>query len=1062
MYFKYKGIFLIFLIVIINCFNKIFLYTHALNNNKNKSKNILNITNNNNEYNDLSSFSEELIKSFSSILKKVPLIILKEKVKNQIIKASDNLNLPNPDEELCEINYSELCPENWVNFGDGINCLSPINYKGSCEKKVSFKNATPISKYKFSIECNVSWPCVGNCIEDFSKICPDKWILNKDICEASENYNGKCVKKKSFSNYSEAEKKIWGDECNVNWPCYDKNYDFNVSCPINWKLNPDHKSCSSPDSYIGPCANILYLYDLNEKEKLSLRRKCNIEWPIHTKNEFDLNSLCPIGWKISDTEHVTCNAPLSYNGPCEKKISFEYFSKEEKYEFSQKCDIQWPLLDEKFQNFDLPCPYNWVLVDKEENICVSPIEYQGPCENIFSFKNYTKEMKSAWSFSCNTVFITGNANNIEEINKHRENKTTKSKKIFGIIKRNTFNSNPSINNGPIGYKGSLYEGEVLNADNEIEYLPNKNNLKYSNKIIEIEDIGDRNDKNFILTDEKIKDLILLKESSDDEEFRTSIDETIRDLKKRYSKEAYFSFIEINKFNKLYNNKLEERYNLKEDICLYRNESEYDDENKYNCKDEHEDKGQDENEENKENEENEENEESEENESNINKNDFIEDDIYESNIGENLYEDNIIETQNLYENYKIENDNFSYNDICLEKDYTKCPIGWTQINNKECLAPKSYIRSLRMCSSILNIGDIVKNVYDVTHNMSFVVNDIEERKKLEKDCNIKFPCKECERDYVRINCPLGWTDIGDGNCKAPNDYPFYLKELCNTVVNFKYASPTFKRNWSFLCKSDWPCFSVCEKNYGIICPLGFKLINERIEKNGENIYVCSNEYWKEYNNTDFDNQIKRNLCHVIEIYNSTILKKEIERKCKVTWPCLNKCEENFYQSCPYNWLLKDNKCIAPYYYIPPKGCKNSFDILSFNIFDKYLFSNKCFAPWPCKHSCQQDWSSVCPDQWILTKKKINNKKDTRYFCKSSDKYKGICNDEYDLTYFTFLQKQDFSFKCSVKWPCGSSLHHSQNWQKENIYNDMNFKKLNTLRFYNPYYLSNYMKYKNSFF
>ncbi|CRH02774.1 CPW-WPC family protein, putative [Plasmodium relictum] len=1085
---KYISFFLIFLIITINCFNKFFLLTYTINDNKNKLENLLNITNNNNEFNDLSSFSEELIKSFSFTLKNVPLVLLKEKVKNQVIKASNNLNLPNPDEELCEINYSELCPENWINFGDGMNCLSPINYKGPCEKKVSFKNATAISKYKFSIECHVSWPCTGTCIEDFSKECPYEWILNKDICEAPKSYKGKCVKKKKFSNFSEAEKKIWSDECNINWPCYDKNYDFNILCPINWKMNPDHKSCLAPVSYIGPCVNILYLFDLNEKEKLSLGRKCNIEWPTHVKKELDLNSLCPIGWKISDLENIVCNAPLSYNGPCGKKISFENFSKEEKLEFSQKCDVQWALLDEKLQNFDLPCPYNWVLVEKEENICISPVEYQGPCENIFSFKNYTKEMKSAWSSSCNTVFINGNVNNIEEINKHRENKILNKKKIFGISKKNTFNLNPSINNGPIGYKGSLYEGEVLNADDETEYLPNKSNLNYSNKIIEIEDIGDRNDKNFILTDEKVKDLILLKESSDDEGLRASIDETIKNLKGKYSKEAYFSFIEIGMLNNLYNNnKLENEYNLKEDIYSYKknekeykdnneNDDEYEHKNKYDYEDEHEDDDEyehknkydyeDEHEDDDEyehkNKYNYEDEHEDENESDINKNYLNENSTYKTNMGEILYEDNITETKNLYENYKIENENFSYNDICLEKDYTKCPIGWTQINNKECLAPKSYIKNLRKCSSILNIGDIVKNVYDVAHNMSFVTVDIEERKKLEKKCNIKFPCKECERDYVRVNCPLGWTDIGDGNCKAPNDYSLYLKELCNTVVNFKYTTPVFKRNWSYLCKSDWPCFSVCEKNYGNICPLGYKLINERIEKNNENIYVCANEYWKEYNYSDFGNEAETNICHVIEIYNSTILKKEIERKCKVTWPCLNKCEENFYQTCPYNWLLKDNKCIAPYYYNPPKGCENSFDILSFNIFDKYLFSNRCFAPWPCRNSCQQDWSNSCPDEWILTKRKINNNKNIRYFCKSSDKYKGICDEEYDLTDFTFLQKQDFSFRCSVKWPCGNSLHHSRNWQKENIYNDTNFKKLNTLKFYSPYYSSLYKKYKTSFF
>ncbi|SBT81026.1 CPW-WPC family protein, putative [Plasmodium malariae] len=976
---KFIYLFLSSVTICFNCFNdSSFFFTYALNKGKNKASNFLNVSNDNIQYDDISSFSEELINAFSLRLKRVPELVLREKVAIQLAKAADNLNLPNPNEEVCEINYAELCPEGWSNFGDGESCLSPINYTGGCDKKVSFKNYTAINKYVFSIKCSTSWPCINKCTQNYSEECPENWILiNKNICKAPKNYKGKCIKEKMFSKFSESEKKIWAEKCDVNWPCYEKTYNLKVVCPIDWKIHPNNKSCIAPTSYIGPCMSIMYLHNLKDNEKLSLIKKCNIEWPIHEKKEVDLSSLCPIGWNITHVDNITCSAPSSYVGPCEKIISFENFSKEEKYEFSQKCDIHWPLLDQKLQNFNLPCPYNWNLLDEKNNICISPIEYQGPCENIFSFKNYNNE-------------------NIDKAT------------------------------------------DVDTDDNTVEAANNRNDVK-----------------------------------------------------------------------------------------------------------------------------------------------------------------------NWYNNYKVENANLAYSGVCLKKNYMECPVGWTRINDKQCLASKSYAGRVRKCGSILNLGEVVKNMYDVTHDMSFVTADIEKRKKIEKDCNVQFPCIECERDYIRINCPLGWKEMNDGICEAPEDYPLYLKELCGNVVNFKYASANFKRKWSFLCKADWPCFSVCEKNYAHPCPLGYKLINERTDKYyKDHIYVCANENWKDYDQKS--NLRQRNICHVIEVYNSIILKKEIEKKCKVIWPCLNICEENFYQSCPYNWLLKDNKCIAPYYYKPPKGCKNSLEIFTFSTFDKYLFSNKCFAPWPCKNSCQQDWTSPCPDGWTRlkaaekkSKSKYNadskynegskhndqgddkiyddqseNKKykghsddnkyrghsddnkyrghsddnkyrghsddkkyrghsddkkyrghsddkkyghnddkydqsednkykdhsddkkyghnddkydqsednkykdhrddnkynyhddekmNSSYFCKPPKTYKGACSEEYyNLADFTFSQKQDFSYRCSAKWPCGATLHHSENWQKENFYHDINFEKLKTIRFYDTFYSSQYSKYQTPFF
>ncbi|GAW83722.1 hypothetical protein, conserved [Plasmodium gonderi] len=1091
-------------------------FAHGQYVNKRKPEGRHNLIGETNEFNNMSYFSQDLTQLLSHSLKSVPILALREKVKAQVEKAALSLQLPNPEEETCEMNYSELCPEGWGNWGDGENCISPMDYRGPCKKEmISFKNSTPREKYNFSIKCKVSWPCVYKCSEeDFSGKCPENWILENGTCYAPRNYIGKCVRQKNFQNFSETEKKIWADACDVNWPCYKKNYNFEILCPQNWIQHPDNKNCLAPNSYIGPCGGVLYLYNLKDEEKKLLMNKCNIEWPIRSSvEEHDLNEYaCPVGWKMNishQKEMGTCTMPDSYDGPCVKNeeiknISFENFSKEEKYEISQKCNIMWHFTDEKYQNFDLPCPFNWVLVDAVEHICIAPVEYTEPCNNIFSFKNYTNQMKAAWAFRCKVIFM----DNIND--NHVMMNTTKKRKIFGLDRERNNNTEditpltdtPSVSDGPIGHVGSMYEGVVLNALNNVEYLPqNKSSLRLSRGHINVTDIGNMNTNEFILSDEKITDLLLLKQLSNDDELKRNIDEVIRTLRRNeHVEKNFFSFIQVR-------SKASIRRSTNETSGVGKSTTDMEEAGTPGTLNLEKDWDR---------------EKKSRNEDGMNEHNLI--------ISEQLTDEkNLNEIKNLYTNYQIEGtaDQSYYEHICFEKNYTECPIGWIKISAKECMAPSSYRKNVERCSTILNLNDLTKSVYSVTHDMSFVTMDEEKIKNFEKKCNVQFPCIDCERDYVQVNCPLGWTQKNDESCESPEDYPMHLKGVCGTNVNFKYATPSIRRNWSYLCKSDWPCFSQCEKNYSSICPLGYKLINERsgsIYGDGI-IYICVNHNWVEEhqlgertNGTTTATELgKRNECLVIEIYNSVQVKKEIERKCKVIWPCLNKCEQDYYQTCPYNWLLKNNSCISPYYYKPPRGCHKSFSVKSFSTFDKYLFSNKCFAPWPCKNACQQDWSQPCPEQWLLVKRKKNipyKKKRNSHavFCKPPPLYngndsdsgndndsdsgndndsdngndndsdngndndsdngndngkrtgKGKCREElYDLTDFTFLQKQEFSHECSVRWPCGrSSLNYSPNWQTEKVYHDVNFGRLKTLRFYNSHYASQYAQRIGSFF
>ncbi|EAA15234.1 hypothetical protein [Plasmodium yoelii yoelii] len=102
---------------------------------------------------------------------------------------------------------------------------------------------------------------------------------------------------------------------------------------------------------------------------------------------------------------------------------------------------------------------------------------------------------------------------------------------------------PSINNGPFGSSGSIYEGLVLDADKGIEYGQNRNKSKNKSKIV-IQDFENIDSENFIITDDKIKDLILLKESTENEKMKQTIDETIKQLRTKYTFGKFdYSFIQ---------------------------------------------------------------------------------------------------------------------------------------------------------------------------------------------------------------------------------------------------------------------------------------------------------------------------------------------------------------------------------------------------------------------------------------------------------------------------------------------------------------------------------------
>lgn len=125
--------------------------------------------------------------------------------------------------------------------------------------------------------------------------------------------------------------------------------------------------------------------------------------------------------------------------------------------------------------------------------------------------------------------------------------------------------------------------------------------------------------------------------------------------------------------------------------------------------------------------------------------------------------------------------------CL-KDYSaNCPVEWTEIGSGLCAAPRTYQGP---CSRVIDL-----RAYRGRSDLKSV---------FELRCAVSWICKtstdERERDFS-VPCPLGWTVLEDGSCRAP---PSYIpSENCPRIVSFVGRSPNDRQAYAALCEMDFP-------------------------------------------------------------------------------------------------------------------------------------------------------------------------------------------------------------------------------------------------------------------
>jgi CPW-WPC domain-containing protein len=130
-----------------------------------------------------------------------------------------------------------------------------------------------------------------------------------------------------------------------------------------------------------------------------------------------------------------------------------------------------------------------------------------------------------------------------------------------------------------------------------------------------------------------------------------------------------------------------------------------------------------------------------------------------------------------------------------------------------------------------------------------------------------------------------------------------------------------------------------------------------------------------------------------------------QQCGITFPCQGECDLNFESACPSAWRQNgQGACSAPSNYAGK--CSPHLDVLSMTIEDKQMFGVQCGARWPCLPQGKHEYSSVCPQGWILQSGQV---------CNAPLGYSGPCDKVAYMTGMTVRGKKEFEASCEVDWP-----------------------------------------------
>lgn len=252
-----------------------------------------------------------------------------------------------------------------------------------------------------------------------------------------------------------------------------------------------------------------------------------------------------------------------------------------------------------------------------------------------------------------------------------------------------------------------------------------------------------------------------------------------------------------------------------------------------------------------------------------------------------------------------------------RDPDLCPYNWDTFP-KICVAPTSYRKLFRGCFTTINKGQ-----------------------EVDEECQLSYPCKMCQEDFTRQSCPLGWKFVKevDGKiirtiCKAPIGLEGYRYTECGSSVDFTNISPSYKRHWTFICGTKFPCMdqhtnSRCVENFFGPCP----------------------SEWSSKDSMCYASEYYQGGCETTVPFTSLSTPEEKQAfsiRCNAPWPCVDNCEKDYSRACPQDWILDGNACIVNGH---DRGlCNGRIEIPSLETWSqgcKEETEFRCKVYWPCK-------------------------------------------------------------------------------------------------------------------
>ncbi|GAB66135.1 hypothetical protein PCYB_082960 [Plasmodium cynomolgi strain B] len=225
-------------------------------------------------------------------------------------------------------------------------------------------------------------------------------------------------------------------------------------------------------------------------------------------------------------------------------------------------------------------------------------------------------------------------------------------------------------------------------------------------------------------------------------------------------------------------------------------------------------------------------------------------------------------------------------------------------------------------------------------------NVDEKMQMEKKCSLFWKCDyNCVQDFENYVCPIDWVmerEEQDGYCRSPDSYT----GKCIRKIKFTTMSSKEKAIYSNLCDMRWPCKKKCAHDYSVLCPKGW------IE--GADGYCFATSSYSG------NCEKKIYLKHLDEV-----MKQTYEHKCQFNYPCVDSCEKNYSDVCPNLWIPVSEKECAPSENYNGR-CRHNY-IFKSNIMEeeKKNFEKMCHVSYPCVKDCKRDYSFNCPIGWKET-------------------------------------------------------------------------------------------------